>query len=333
MQTVVYSIIVAFFISLLLGPIIIPILKKLKLGQNVRDDGPESHLKKSGTPTMGGVIIIISFLVGTFLFIKGEWELTLAVILITFFYGTIGFVDDFIKVAMKRSLGLRAYQKLVGQIGIAIIFSIYAYANPEIGSKILIPFTDTYWDLGIFFIPFTTFVIVGTVNSVNLTDGLDGLATTVTLIISASFALVFNAVAEKAFETGNMLLATDMKNVAVAAGALTGACLGFLRFNTYPAKVFMGDTGSLALGGAIASMAVVLKAPLFLLIFGGIYVIEAVSVILQVIYFKLTGNRIFKMSPLHHHYELCGMPESRIVTFFGVATVILCLIGLLAINI
>ena len=256
----------------------------------------------------------------------------LAALLVTLGYGIIGFIDDFIKIVRKRSLGLRAYQKLIGQIGIAAIFAYYVYTNSIIGSSVYIPFTDTQVDLGIMYIPITVFIIVGTVNSVNLTDGLDGLAAGVTTVVAATFTLICLAYSLLLLDSGQLYYGNELSNVGIFAGALTGACLGFLRFNSNPAQVFMGDTGSLALGGAVASIAIVMKLQFFLPIMGGIYVIETLSVILQVAYFKLTGKRMFRMSPIHHHFELKGLRENKVVTLFVIATIILCLITILALN-
>ncbi|HHU64201.1 MAG TPA: phospho-N-acetylmuramoyl-pentapeptide-transferase [Clostridiales bacterium] len=332
MQHSILAIILAFIIVIILGPIIIPVLSKLKFGQMIREDGPRSHLKKAGTPTMGGILMLISLILVTFLLTRGSNNLMLAALLVTLGYGIIGFIDDFIKIVRKRSLGLRAYQKLIGQIGIAAIFAYYVYTNSIIGSSVYIPFTDTQVDLGIMYIPITVFIIVGTVNSVNLTDGLDGLAAGVTTVVAATFTLICLAYSLLLLDSGQLYYGNELSNVGIFAGALTGACLGFLRFNSNPAQVFMGDTGSLALGGAVASIAIVMKLQFFLPIMGGIYVIETLSVILQVAYFKLTGKRMFRMSPIHHHFELKGLRENKVVTLFVIATIILCLITILALN-
>ncbi|MDK2991746.1 MAG: phospho-N-acetylmuramoyl-pentapeptide-transferase [Clostridiales bacterium] len=328
---IIYAVIIAFIICLISGPIIIPMLRRWKFGQVVREEGPKTHLAKTGTPTMGGVFMVPAIIIAAFLAAQGNYEMMLVAVLITLGYGLIGFIDDFIKVAMRRSLGLRAYQKLIGQIGIALIFAIYAANNPDIGTVWRIPFSEAQWNLGWLFIPITVFVVVGTTNSVNLTDGIDGLAASVTLVVAATFALIYNAFDTIESAQGQAYMAVNMHNMAVYAGAVAGGCLGFLLFNTHPAKVFMGDTGSMALGGAVAAMAVISRSPLFLIIMGGVYVAEAVSVILQVVYFKLTGGkRIFKMTPIHHHFELSGMPEGRVVAFFTMAAIVLNLIAILA---
>jgi len=312
----VYAVLAAFVINIILCPIIIPILTKIKFGQNVRDDGPQSHLIKAGTPTMGGIMILISLLIASAFFLKDNMDAVM-VIFVTIGYGVIGFIDDYIKVVKKRSLGFRAYQKLICQLIVTGVFLYYIYNYTSIGTEIYIPFTNgAVIELGWLYIPFFFFVMVGTVNSVNLTDGLDGLASGVTVLVTVFFMFV-----AKAMHSG----------VLPVAGAAVGALMGFLLFNAYPARVFMGDTGSLALGGFIASMAILMKMPIVLVIVGFVYVMESLSVIIQVVYFKLThGKRIFKMAPIHHHFEQCGWKETRVVTLFYIITAICCLIGFLA---
>lgn len=312
----VYAILIAFVANIILCPVIIPFLTRLKFGQNVRDDGPQTHLVKAGTPTMGGIMILISMLIGSAFFLKGNMDAVM-VIFVTVGYGIIGFIDDYIKVVKKRSLGFRAYQKLICQLIVTGIFLYYIYNHTDIGTEVYIPFTNGLTiELGWLYIPFFFFVMVGTVNSVNLTDGLDGLASGVTVLVTVFFMFV-----AKAMESG----------ILPIAGAATGALMGFLLFNAYPAKVFMGDTGSLALGGFIASMAILLKMPIVLVIVGFLYVMESLSVIIQVLYFKAThGKRFFKMAPLHHHFEQCGWRETKVVTLFYIITAICCLIGFLA---
>ncbi|MDI6617650.1 MAG: phospho-N-acetylmuramoyl-pentapeptide-transferase [Clostridiales bacterium] len=315
MNRIIYSILISAFAGLILGPVIIPILKVLKFGQNIREDGPRSHLKKSGTPTMGGILIILTIILSTII-VNGKFDSIYAIAMITTLgYGLIGLLDDSIGIIKKRSLGLRPYQKIISQFIFAVILAYYAYNNPLIGSKLLVPFTGNYIDLGMWYMPFTVFVIIGTTNSVNLTDGLDGLASSVTMVVLLFFVFV--------------CLSLNKDELAVLAAAGAGGCLGFLRYNSYPAQVFMGDTGSLALGGLIAALSVLTGLTLYLPIAGIIYVVEALSVILQVASYKLTGKRIFKMSPLHHHFELSGWNESKIVSVFGIVTVLFCLVGLL----
>lgn len=308
------TIVISFFISLVLGPILIPILKRLRIGQSIREEGPKSHIKKTGTPTMGGIIFLIALIIAVFT--SGQVDKNTYVLLFaTLGFGLIGFIDDYIIIAKKRNLGLKPYQKLIGQFIFALLLAIYQYSISQVGTKLIIPFVaGKYLDLGIFYIPFIVFVIIGTVNSVNLTDGLDGLASGVTLIVLSFFAVV-------SFSMGEA-------SISIFSIALAGACLGFLMHNAYPAKIFMGDTGSLALGGAISALAVLLNLPLLIPIVGGIYLIEAMSVILQVGSFKLTGKRIFLMSPLHHHYEQKGWKETKIVVIFWMFTVLLCIVGI-----
>jgi len=315
---IIRIILISFTITIILGPVVIPLLKRHKIGQNVRDDGPETHLAKSGTPTMGGVIMLIALLITTMT--SGMLNKDMYILLIsTFGFGLIGFIDDYLKVANGRSLGLKPYQKMIGQIVLAVMLAIYQSNTSMLGTKIIVPFfSNRYLDLGMLYVPFIAFVVVGTVNSVNLTDGLDGLASGVTLIVLSFFGLV--------------ALNWGMDSISVFSAALTGACLGFLVYNAYPAKVFMGDTGSMALGGAVAAIAILLNLPLMIPIAGGIYFIEALSVIIQVASYKLTGKRVFLMSPLHHHFEQKGWEETRVVVVFWSLTVILCLIGVASLN-
>lgn len=312
------NIVISFLITLILGPIMIPMLKKLKIGQSIRDDGPKTHLVKSGTPTMGGLIIFIALVIT--ILTSGMLNKDMLILLLsTFGFGLIGFIDDYIKVVKRRSLGLRAYQKLVGQIFVAIVLAFYQLSTSVLGTKLIVPFlSNHYLDLGIFYIPFIAFVVVGTVNSVNLTDGLDGLASGVTLIVLSFFGLV--------------ALNLGMVSISIFSTTLAGACLGFLIHNVYPAKVFMGDTGSMALGGAVSAIAILLNLPLIIPIVGGIYFVEALSVIIQVVSYKTTGKRVFLMSPLHHHFEQKGWKEIKVVAVFWTATVILSLIGLISLS-
>lgn len=306
---------VSFALAIILSIVFIPILRKLKFGQYVRDEGPESHKKKSGTPTMGGIVIIITLAVVGLSFAINNKE-ALIVIFVTVSFGFVGFLDDFIKLHKKRSLGLRAWEKLFLEILISVIF-IYLMLKfyPDV-ENIIIPFTNRNISipLGSCFIPFSIITILGTVNGANFTDGLDGLLTGVTLVITV-FLIV--------------LTMRTYSDLFVVALIMLGILLAFLIFNTHPARVFMGDTGSLALGGFVVSMSLMLRIPLFILIFGIIYLVEILSVMLQVSYFKLTkGKRIFKMSPLHHHFELSGFEETRVVAVFVVITVIASILAL-----
>lgn len=314
LEIAIYSVMISFILGIIFCPLLIPVLRRLKFGQTERDDGPESHLKKQGTPTMGGIAILAAFAIGGVFFIKENYD-GLVVLLVTLGFGIIGFIDDYIKVVKKRSLGLTPIQKIIGQFIITGLFTFYIIKS-GIGTDILIPFTKGMTiDLGIIYIPFLFVAVIGTVNGVNLTDGLDGLASGVTLIVAVFFMMV-------AWAAGSGILPI--------AGAAAGSLLAFLIFNAYPAKVFMGDTGSLALGGFVAATAFILKMPIFIIIVGFIYLIESLSVIIQVGYFKKTGKRIFKMAPIHHHFELCGWSETKVVTVFYIVTAMLCLIGLLA---
>ncbi len=311
----VLPVLISFGISVVLSPVIIPFLKKLKFGQFVRDDGPESHLKKSGTPTMGGLIILFSIIITSLFYIKDYPEIV-PVLFATLGFGLVGFLDDYIKVVMKRSMGLRAWQKMLGQIVVTGVFAYYMYAHTDLGTEMIVPFMDGKVDIGPVYYAFMFIVILGTVNGANFTDGLDGLASSVTVLIATFFT-----VAAIGLSSG----------VAPITCATVGSLLGFLVYNVYPARVFMGDTGSLALGGFVASTAYVLQMPLIILLVAFIYFAEVLSVIIQVLYFKKTGKRIFKMAPIHHHFELCGWPETKVVSIFSIVTAILCFIGILAI--
>ena len=315
-SNILAPLIMGFIFSIILGPIVIPILHKLKFGQNIRKEGPKSHQKKSGTPTMGGLIFFIS--VATTILIMGHKLMDKEMILLYSFlaFGFIGFLDDILKIIYKNNLGLKAAQKMILLILFSVALAWYGYKY--IGTDILIPFANKGFrlDLGILYIPCVVFYYAAVTNAVNLTDGIDGLATSVTVIVLTFFSIV-------GFRTENY-------EVAIFAIALAGALLGFLKFNAFPAKIFMGDTGSLALGGVIGTIALMLKMELFVIIVGGIYVIETLSVIIQVTSFKLTGKRVFKMSPIHHHFEHLGWSEVKIVTVFSGITAILCIVGFIA---
>lgn len=331
MQKLILAGLLSALICMILGPVVIPMLKRLKFGQTERDEGPQSHLVKQGTPTMGGILFMISSLVATLIFSRVSANFVIPALLTMCAYGLVGFLDDFIKVRLKRSLGLRAYQKIIAQFGFALIVALYAYNSPYIGSKLYLAFFNTEFEMGVFYIPFVMLVIISTTNAVNLTDGLDGLASGVTLIYSITMALIFLFMSTVAGQAGQVEYAASLNGIAVFAAAIAGGCLGFLRFNSYPAKIFMGDTGSLALGGAISMMAICSRSLLLLPIMGGCFVASAVSVILQVGSFKLRhGKRIFKMAPLHHHFELKGYGETKIVSAYMIITTFLCLVCLLA---
>lgn len=311
----VISVMLSFAISVLLGPVVIPLLRKLKAGQTVRDDGPQTHLKKTGTPTMGGILILVSIAAVSLLFLK-DYPHMAPVLFLTFGFGLVGFLDDYIKVVLHRSMGLRAWQKLAGQLLVTAVFACYLMHDTSLGLAMRLPFSHgASLDLGIWNVAVLFLVVLGTANGANFTDGLDGLAASVTVIIAVYFSVMAIA------------LHSGIEPLTCAAA---GALMGFLLFNVYPASVFMGDTGSLALGGFVAATAFVLHLQLYIAIVGVIYLAEVLSVILQVVYFKLTkGRRILKMAPLHHHFELCGWPETRVVALFTMITALMCLAALL----
>lgn len=315
----ILAIIIAFAVSAILCPIVIPFLHKLKFGQQVRDDGPQAHLKKQGTPTMGGLVILTSIIVTSIFYLK-DYPKIIPILFVTVGFGIIGFLDDYIKIVMKRSEGLNPKQKLLGQFLITGVFCWYLVTTEDVGTAALIPFTGGfdngyYLNFGWLFIPFVFFVTLGTDNGVNFTDGLDGLCTSVTILVATFMTVV--ALGENS-------------GISPITGAVVGSLLGFLLFNVYPARVFMGDTGSLALGGFVASSAFMMQIPFFIAIVGLIYLVEVLSVIIQVTYFKKTGGkRIFKMAPIHHHFELCGWSETRVVAVFSIVTAILCLVAYL----
>lgn len=304
MQILLWTTGVSFVIALLLGPLFIPFLRRLKFGQAIRAEGPQGHQKKAGTPTMGGVIFLIAMSITAIKFSDLSPELWL-LLFVTLAYGTVGFLDDYIKVALKRNLGLKARQKLIGQILVGVVLYVVMFYTGMIDMTISIPFLNAQWDLGFFYLPFLVLIVIASSNAVNLTDGLDGLAAGTTAIAFGSYAVL-------AWWTSNM-------DVAIFCAAMVGGLIGFLVFNVHPAKVFMGDTGSLALGGALATVAILTKTEIWLVLIGGVFVVEVLSVIIQVISFQTFGKRLFKMSPLHHHFELLGWSEWRVVGTFWTA--------------
>ena len=312
---IVIPVIIAFAISALLGPVVIPFLRKLKVGQTERKE-LESHLKKNGTPTMGGIMILASIIITSLFYVK-DYPKIIPILFMTVGFGVLGFLDDYLKVVLRRSDGLLAWQKMILQIIVTGVFAVYMVKYSGVALTMLIPFSGgKYLDLGWLAIPVLFFAVVGTVNGTNFTDGLDGLASSVTIMVATFFSVV--AIGTNA-------------GIAPITCAVVGALLGFLLFNVYPASVFMGDTGSLALGGFVVSTAYMMQMPLFILIVGLIYLVEVLSVIIQVTYFKKTGGkRIFRMAPIHHHFELGGWSETRVVAVFSITTAILCLIALLA---
>ncbi|MBQ7032403.1 MAG: phospho-N-acetylmuramoyl-pentapeptide-transferase [Clostridia bacterium] len=306
----------SFGASAILGIFLLPLLRRLKFGQSIREIGPDWHRKKSGTPTMGGLMFIAAFVMVTPFVIRNTGTVSVAVCAVLF--GIIGFCDDYIKVVKKRNLGLTASQKFLAQLLVTAAFLLFLLYKGHLSTQILIPFINRPLNLGVFFLPFAAFVLLAFVNGVNLTDGIDGLAGFVTLAVTLFLSVV-------AYRDGNLSLCLACLTVA-------GGILGFLLFNIHPAKVFMGDTGSLFLGGFVAAVAILLRQELLLVLCGIIYVAETLSVVLQVSSFKLTGKRIFKMSPLHHHFEMCGWGETKIVSVFTAVTVIGCVIGYYAIR-
>lgn len=315
-QEAVAAVLISFALSAAACPLLIPFLKKLKFGQQVRDDGPQAHLRKQGTPTMGGVGFLAAVLITGLIFVPRSPRV-LPVLLMTVGFGLIGFLDDYLKVVKKQSEGLNPKQKMLLQIVMTAIFCVYLIKFSGLGTVVLIPFFGIEWEMGWLYIPLVFLVVLGTDNGVNFTDGLDGLCSSVTIVVAAFFTI--------------LSLETD-GGIAPVTAAVAGALMGFLLFNCYPAKVFMGDTGSLALGGFVASAALMLQQPFLILIVGFIYLAEVVSVIIQVLYFKKThGKRFFRMAPIHHHFELGGWSETRVVAVFTVVTALLCLIAYLGV--
>ena len=312
-KNLIIAFLVSFAISAILCPVFIPLLKKLKFGQNIRQEGPQAHLSKAGTPTMGGIVILISIAITTLLFVNDYREI-LPVLFVSLAFGIIGFLDDYIKVVKKRNLGLRAYQKFGLQLIVTIIFFLYILFFTDLGTQVILPLTmGRVIDISWLYYPMFFIFVLGTVNAVNLTDGIDGLASGVTIAV----AIFFTAASIK--------FGSNMEGVSVA---VIGSLLGFLIFNVFPARIFMGDTGSLGLGGFVVGIAVMMKMPIFIIIIGFIYLIEVVSVMIQVLYFKKTnGKRFFKMAPIHHHFEHSSWHENRVTVVFTTVTIILCFIA------
>ena len=308
------GLILGFFIALILGPITIPMLRRLKFGQNIRKEGPQSHLKKAGTPTIGGIIFILSSVLAMVVMRFEVTDEAMIALYSLIAFGFIGFLDDILKIIKKENEGLKAWQKMLLLVIFSTAIAIYGYAF--LGTTLRIPFINTKMPLGILYVPFVIIYYAATTNAVNLTDGLDGLATTVSILVLTFFAVVSHTM--------------NHESLAIFSLVLAGGLLGFLNYNAYPAKVFMGDTGSLAIGGAIATIALILELPLVLFIVGGIYVFETLSVILQVSSYKLRGKRLFKMAPIHHHFEQVGWSEIKIVSIFAVITAVLCFVGFIA---
>lgn len=315
--------IISFIVAIILGFIIIPILKKLKVGQIERDDGPKSHLKKQGTPTMGGIIMIVTMIIvitGLYIYLIATEQNEVAnhilpLLLVSIGMGLIGFIDDFKKLVLKNTKGLKPSYKMLGLLIISTAYVIYLVYGIKIGTDTYIPIMKEYISMPVYiYIPFAIIVILATTNAINLTDGIDGLSSSVSAIIITCLTII------------GILFGID--EIGIFGSVVVGTVLGFLMFNLHPAKVFMGDTGSLLLGGVISAIALYMKMPLLLIIIALVPVLETLSVIIQVAYFKKTGNRVFKMAPLHHHFELSGWKESKVVIIFSAVTLVLCIIGL-----
>ena len=327
MEFQVKVLLITFFVTVAISIVVIPLLRKLKVGQIERDDGPESHLKKQGTPTMGGIILMFATIVSSvivyiyYLKIRADVEVAkqlLPLIITAFGFGLIGFIDDFKKLVLKNTKGLNPKAKMFGLLLVSVCFVVFLLKGIGFGTEMYIPFLKQYITLPIFvYIPFIILVMLSTTNAINLTDGIDGLSSSVTAIILTALTIIS--------------IVFNVKEVTVFGSTLIGACLGFLLFNLYPSKVMMGDTGSLMLGGAVSAIAIYLKMPLILLILALIPIIETLSVMIQVMHYKRTGNRIFKMAPLHHHFELSGWKENKVVSIFSLVTIIVCVIGLFAV--
>lgn len=318
MQSMVFALILAFLLVLAMGPFVIEKLRRLNFGATERNYGLTTHNKKTGTPIMGGIMILLALCAAALVFspAKTRWSLMLPALLFALGFGALGFLDDFIKAVRKRPEGLSVRQKLAVQGLLALGIALFCYFHPQVGSVIYVPFTDLQVDLGIWYIPFAAFAVVATTNSVNLMDGVDGLLSTVTMLVTAALSLI-------------ALFAGD-ETVAVLCAATAGACLGFLRFNAYPARVFMGDTGSFGLGGAYVLASLLLRQPLLILLMGVMYVLESLSDILQLLSIKYRHRRLFRMAPLHHHLEMSGLSERRVVLLFAGVTVLACALGILS---
>ena len=322
MEVYITVLLLSFAVTVLCALVLLPILKKLKIGQMVRDDGPQSHLAKQGTPTMGGIIMAAGAIILTigcyFYFARNNLEIATKLfpfLFVTIGFGIVGFIDDYIKLVLKNSKGLKPSYKMIGLLIVAVAFTLYLTSVAKIGTDIYIPFWKTSITLPILiYIPFAVLVMLATTNAINLTDGIDGLSSSVTAIILTTLAIIG--------------IGRNIEEVGIFGSIMVGACLAFLIFNLHPAKVFMGDTGSLLLGGIVAALALYLKMPLLLIVIALVPVLETISVMIQVAYFKKTGKRFFKMAPLHHHFELSGWKENKVVIVFSIVTLVLCVIGL-----
>lgn len=332
MQRIIWAILAAFLLSLVIGPILLPTLKRLKFGQNVYELAPQSHKKKQGVPTMGGLMIALVVLIIAAIFHVGEWDIrtdtTFAVLALAIGNLVIGLADDLTKVRSGKNGGLTPRQKLIFQVLLAIAFALYCYFHPQIGSSVIVPFFNWEWDLGILYIPIMILAVVFMTNSANLLDGLDGLLGSVSLIDSATLGIIAMATSISAAGAWS----NNLYSLAITMCALSGSLLGFLRFNVYPARLIMGDTGSMFIGGMVVGSALVMRQPILLLLIAFCMVVSSISVIIQHFYFVRTkGKRIFKMTPIHHHFELSGIAEPKIVAMYAVVTAVLCLISLLSV--
>jgi len=333
----ILGVLTALLMALLIGPFVIRRLARARVGQFVRDDGPETHLSKTGTPTMGGALILVAIAVSTLMWADLGNRFVWAVLLVTLAFGLVGGIDDWRKLVYGNARGLSAAAKFGGQSLIALLAAVYLYQSAEVPAEteLIVPFfKEIAIPLGVWFVPFVYLVIVGSSNAVNLTDGLDGLAIMPTVMVAGALGVIVYAAGNVEFSAYLQIPhVPGVGELVVFAGALVGAGLGFLWFNTYPAQVFMGDVGALALGAALGVLAVAARHELVLVIMGGVFVVETLSVILQVTSYKFTGRRIFRMAPLHHHFELKGWPEPRVIVRFWIVTVILVLVGLATLKI
>ncbi len=341
MQRLILTILLAFAVMLAIGPIMIPWLKRLKVGQTIYNLGPQSHMVKQGTPTMGGIMIVLVIAVVSLIMTYEDkrWDFLLVTLLVVIAHGIIGFMDDYIKVVKKQSLGLTAWQKIVLQWGVALVLAIWAYFQPMIGSRLIVPFFNVEWELGVLYIPLVMIGIIFIANSANLLDGADGLLSSCGLVSFATLALICLFITTSAdkfpvpygVDPGEYV--QNIRNLTVLCGAAVGTLMGFLRFNSFPAKVMMGDTGSMAIGGGVVAVAIMTRLPILLVLIAAPMIASSVSVMMQVAYFKIThGKRIFRMSPLHHHFELGGTPETKIVALYMIVNVLLCLVALLGLG-
>ncbi len=329
MKNFIICFLIAFLMSVIIAPLVIKVIKKFKAGQNILTY-VDNHKQKQGTPTMGGIIFIIATIFAFLFFINNNIKFAIIIILSMFGYGLVGFLDDFLKIKLKQNEGLKPYQKVVGQLGIAILVSIFIYMSNLNGGEIIIPFTFKTINIGWLIIPFVILVFVAVTNSVNLTDGLDGLASGVTFIFMFGYSIILFLYLLYLENIGEgQAIINEIKNVLILSGAFMGAIFGFMCFNTNPAKIFMGDTGSLAIGGFIACACSLTKFYLMIPILGFLFVLSSISVIMQVLYFKATKKRIFLMAPIHHHFERKGIKENKIVALYMIITLIISLISIL----